>query len=86
MTDHPLTNEDCKQILIDVSDYWCPEKDVSTPMAYELMRAAYDKGVADRLEQAIEWLKGELYYRSDIDPNLLSEFKKAMRPSTKEDN
>lgn len=39
---HPLTNENCKQILIDVSNYWDPEKDPSTPMANELMLAAYD--------------------------------------------
>jgi len=46
------------------------------------MRAAADW----QLEQVIEWLKDELDYRSDIDPNLLSDLKKAMRPQQQEES
>ena len=55
MTDHPLTDEDCKQILIDVSDSWDPEFEW-----YPDLRAAYDKGAADTLERVIEWLRQHL--------------------------
>ena len=80
---HPLTNEDCKQILIDVTKYWEPEKDPSTPMFHELMRASADW----QLEQVIEWLKTELEYDPELDNArryLHLDLKKAMRPQ--EDN
>ena len=47
---HPLTDADCKQIMIDVSDSWDYDKDPSL-IVYELMRTAYDKGASDRLEE-----------------------------------
>ena len=59
---HPLTNEDCLQIIRDVADYWDHEKNPSTPMAYELMRAAYDlaiEHVKNEIELQLEPLAGE---------------------------
>ena len=69
MTDqqHPLTDEMCYQMSLE---NW------GMGLSNDNMRSAADW----QLEQVIEWLKDELDYRSDIDPNLLSDLKKAMRP------
>lgn len=67
MTDHTLTNDDCLQILRDVADYWDHEEDPSTPMFYELMRAAanwkldqvidaWEMTVQSDLENGVKWL------------------------------
>ena len=73
---HPLTDETCENISVFNLSEWGDTGDGIK----EDMRAAADW----QLEQVIEWLKDELDYRSDIDPNLLSDLKKAMRPQ--EDN
>ena len=75
MSNHPLTDELLYEMFLE---------NCGMGFTDDNMRAAYDKGAADRLEQVIEWLKDELDYRSDIDPNLLSDLKQAMRPQ--EDN
>ena len=64
---HPLTDELCYQMSLE---NW------GMGLSNDNMRSAADW----QLEQVIEWLKDELDYRSDIDPNLLSDLKKAMRP------
>ena len=53
----PLTDQDCKQIMRDVSDSWDHDKDPLSLMAYELMRTAERKGRADMLEQVSKWLE-----------------------------
>ena len=68
---HPLTEEMCE--ILSIQPWLYPEVDVEATILD--MRAAADW----QLEQVIEWLKDELDYRSDIDPNLLSDLKKAMR-------
>ena len=86
MTNHPLTDDIIESIWNKVGNdiVNTEERDLDKFVQNSLMRNAYDKGAADRLEQVIEWLKDELDYRSDIDPNLLSDLKQAMRPQ--EDN
>ena len=69
MTDHPLTDEICKSIAacypynkhIDIED--CGH--------IHDMRAAYDKGADDRMEQVIKWLN----FDYQTDPNLSRETK-----------
>ena len=68
MTNHPLTDDIIEEISIS---YLKNCEGVKSNM-----RSAADW----QLVQVIEWLKDELDYRSDIDPNLLSDLKKAMRP------
>ena len=68
MTDHPLTNDIIEEISVSYLK--------NCESVKSNMRSAADW----QLEQVIEWLKDELDYRSDIDPNLLSDLKKAMRP------
>ena len=90
---HPLTNEDCLQIIRDVADYWDHEKDPSTPMAYELMRTAERKGRADMLEQVSKWLEdnvgllllcveSELSHRylESLEKEFIQSFIETMRP------
>ena len=73
---HPL-NDELGQII------WKVANEKSWEFTQEDLMCA----IADwQLEQVIEWLKDELDYRSDIDPNLLSDLKKAMRPQQQEDN
>ena len=75
---HPLTDADCKQILKDNPHVWEYGED-PTLLVNELMRAAYDKGCADRLEQVIRCLEDDfegVFWRDDF----MSKFKKAMRP------
>ena len=73
---HPLTNK----VLVDLYQKTLAKRsqngDRVTSSPVDFMRSAADW----QLEQVIEWLKDELDYRSDIDPNLLSDLKKAMRP------
>ena len=75
---HPLTDKDIQSIWDKVGNDIVDAKDEDLDGFVEdaLIRAGADW----QLEQVIEWLKDELDYRSDIDPNLLSDLKKAMRP------
>ena len=53
MTDHPLTDEMCEELSIYNLD------DCSAAFAYGIMadmRAAYDKGRAEMLDDVLEWL------------------------------
>jgi len=89
MTDHPLTDEICADILPKRSFGLCnlSEIHLNTRVLGEVRHCNDMRAAADwQLEQVIEWLKDELDYRSDIDPNLLSDLKKAMRPQQQEDN
>ena len=51
MTNHPLTDELCYQMSLE---NW------GMGLSNDNMRAAYDKGAADRLEQVIEWIYANL--------------------------
>jgi len=95
MTDqHPLTDAICKE-LADTEDR--PFTDIEM----DNMRAAYDKGAEDRLEQITEWLRknlpqtlylepiGYIEYKKEDRLRLIDDLKKAMRPATtttQEDN
>ena len=64
MTDHPLTDEICEDLIFR-----------DNPYGNELQ--SFMRSAADwQLEQCIEWLKDELSYEAC----LLSDFKEAMRP------
>ncbi|MFZ9014649.1 MAG: hypothetical protein ACO23H_10470 [Alphaproteobacteria bacterium] len=79
MTEHPLTDE-----LIEEIARFDPDADD--------MRAAYDKGAEDRLEQITEWLRknlpqtlylepiGYIEYKKEDRLRLIDDLKKAMRP------
>ena len=87
MTDHPLTDEKCEDIAHkaqwagDIGDVVFRHCD---------MRAAYDKGQSDRLEQVIEWISANLseaYIYVDFsgayvidEEKFVEDLKKAMRP------
>lgn len=88
MTDkHPLTDEMCETLsrhgLLGCDDD--PEG-----LIYD-MRAAYDKGAADKLEQVVKWLRQHLTMEvasvnlkeRDL---LLEDLKKAMRPQQQQEN
>ena len=78
---HPLTDEIIRKNFTPDYDYFEGlEGEICLGFSDDDLRSAADW----QLEQVVEWLKDELYYRSDIDPNLLSDLKKAMRPQ--EDN
>jgi len=51
MTRHPLTDEICKQIAEDKAA-WHPDWPVLDPMEKTCMRASYDMGRDDQLEEA----------------------------------
>jgi hypothetical protein len=51
MTDHPLTDEICKQIVED-NVHWHPDWAVLDLVVKTCMRASYDRGRDDQLEQA----------------------------------
>ena len=86
---HPLTDEMMEDIHGNRPGY-------SNPFDEDDMRAAYDKGAADRLEQVIEWIRenlmkhdfheGYAYLYDDcsnaeIEVDLVvKDLKKAMRP------
>jgi len=86
---HPLTDEIIEEIAEDVFYY-----DYSIPIFRCDMRAAYDKGRDDQLEQVIEWLRHNLgsvpldpvgYSGHEIDVDyVIEDLKQAMRPQ--EDN
>ena len=73
---HPLTDEIIRKNFTPDYDYFEGlEGEICLGFSDDDLRSAADW----QLEQVIEWLKDELYYRSDIDPNLHSDLKKAMR-------
>ena len=77
MTDHPLTDELIDQIQMKFGGP-CFE-------CYDDIRAAYDKGAADRLEQCIAWLENlHPKYTLAKHSTLANMMKEAMRPQ--EDN
>ena len=80
MTEHPLTDELLQQI-------GCanPRARVFDTQA---MRAAYDKGRDDQLEQVIEWLNETIFERgrSLEAVNIPEELREAMRPTTTQEN
>ena len=79
---HPLTDEIIRKNFTPDYDYFEGlEGEICLGFSDDDLRSAADW----QLEQVVEWLKDELYYRSDIDPNLLSDLKKAMRPQQQED-
>jgi hypothetical protein len=89
MTDHPLKSEQhplTDEMILSIAD-----EAYHLPGYQDDMRAAYDKGRDDQLEQVIEWLKMGLpsgcylehstWEKSEIDVDyLLHDLKKAMRP------
>ena len=89
MADHPLTDEICKSIAVCYP--YNNRIDIEDCGHLTDMRAAYDKGRNDQLEQVVEWLRtqtdysGTFYYETlggieTIEDALMS----AMRPQ--EDN
>ena len=85
MTDHPLTDKVCHKIIDDIDDSKYMVEDV---YCEDYMRAAYDKGAADKLEQVREaWQElgnsNRTYFQifKEFDKQL-----KAMRPQQQEDN
>lgn len=83
MSKHPLTDEICERI-----SRRCVS--VTTSIERDNMRAAYDKGRNDQLEQVMKWLDRYLdsfgisdeYYRGECESifDLKDDLKKAMRP------
>ena len=62
MTNHPLTDEIIESIWNKVGNdiVNTEERDLDKFVQNSLMRNAYDKGAADRLEQVIEWIYANL--------------------------
>lgn len=67
MTNHPLTDTDCKQIQEDTHHIpygsWYYGEDPS--LLDDLVRAGYDKGAADMLEQVIQFLEANKDFTVD---------------------
>ena len=84
MTEHPLTN---KKLF---KKFWDHTVDVTTEVLYtpDGMRAAYDRGRDEQLEQVMKWLDENLTHYTDADylgdcehiNDLEGHLKKAMRP------
>ena len=73
---HPLTDKDCFDIQWNILGNYQDQVD--------LMRAAYDKGAADKLEQVVKWLKAT---KSTVKlcPSVLAvQLEQAMRPQLEE--
>ena len=62
MTNHPLTDDIIESIWNKVGNdiVNTEERDLDKFVQNSLMRNAYDKGAADRLEQVIEWIYANL--------------------------
>ena len=91
---HPLTDARCRDIANDLCYRWKPHVDQGEVLyAEDDMRAAYDAGRNEQLEQVIEWIRENLHeYSSGIDLSflwsmscLVPDLEKAMRP-TQENN
>ena len=92
MTDpHPLTDEMIDEITDELSIF---SENMMAFLVKDCMRAAYTKGSADMLEQAIEWLNdnaGMLIlsietemstrYLESLEDEFIQDFKQAMRPT-----
>jgi len=86
MTEHPLTDESCCQLWQDNKDNWLKLQE-PFPATRRIMRAAYDLGRDDQLEQVMKWLDKNLSnytdddYLGDCEPlhKLEGDLKKAMR-------
>jgi len=99
MTEHPLTDGLCCQLWQDNKDDWLKLQE-PFPATRRIMRAAYDLGRNEQLEQVIEWLRKNLderYVYIDFDDgdvltpgidveSAIIDLKQAMRPTTQEDN
>ena len=85
---HPLTSRICQEIIRDKGG-----SNYAHHFLEDQMRAAYDKGSADMLEQAIGWLddnagmlilstesKLATRYLESLEKEFIQDFKKAMRP------
>jgi hypothetical protein len=93
MTDHPLTDEICKQIVED-NVHWHPDWAVLDLVVKTCMRASYDTGQKDGIEQVIEWIEDEGFYDhitydpdygvQTYDSGFIANLKKAMRPQQQE--
>ncbi len=89
---HPLTDEICKQIVED-NVHWHPDSPLLDLTGKTCMRASYDmgreKGRAEQLKQAIEWMEENFYdYVCSHDEfgcemshtRMFADLRKAMRP------
>jgi hypothetical protein len=80
---HPLTDEMCEQIAPTCQ--WAGDIG-DVVFRYSDIRAAYDKGAADRLEQCIAWLENlHPKYTLAKHSTLANMMKEAMRPQQQED-
>ena len=77
MTDHPLTDEMIQEIAISVGGYEFNDS------CHAEMRAAYDKGDRDRLEQCIDWLEDT---DCDDPQETAQRLRKAMRPQPQQED
>ena len=92
MTKHPLTN---KKLFKKFWDYTV-DADLMGQVFYtpDGMRAAYDRGRDHQLKQVMKWLDENISnytdddYLGDCEPlhKLEGDLKKAMRPTTQENN
>ena len=86
---HPLTDDLCCQLWQDNKDNWLKFQE-PCPATRRTMRAAADW----QLEKVIDWLKTNIedyvledYYSTYFLPEaFFNDFKKAMRPTTQEEN
>ena len=79
---HPLTEEMCEKL----SPWYIANFDeYDADRIKKGMRAAYDKGDEDRLEQVIRYLENDLEFVLWSD-DFMDKFKKAMRPQQQQEN
>jgi hypothetical protein len=85
---HPLTDEIIHKNFIPDYDFY-DDCEICLGFNNDDLRAAYDKGADDRLEQVIEWLKECPNYDLETYTGLASlihDLKKAMRPQQQEES
>ena len=87
---HPLSDE----LIKDLWDKTSASMDnMEDPILYQFIRAAYDKGAADKLEQATDWLNNNVgmlilsteselsdRYLDSLEEEFIHDLKKTMRP------
>jgi hypothetical protein len=79
---HSLTDEMCEEL----SPWYIANFDeYDADRIKKGMRAAYDKGDEDRLEQVIRYLENDLEFVLWSD-DFMDKFKKAMRPQQQQEN
>ena len=89
---HPLTDEMCKKIsrfgarsYLSMTQFSLDERARMMELdVYYDMRAAYDKGREDRLDEVIEWLRATRYYGRVAD--LADQLEEAMRPQQQQED